>query len=598
MNKESILMPCLLFLIFTTGCHHRMQEQKLALVDSLIQQELYDSASHEISKMCVTDFVDESDIYHYQLLSIQTSYITSSDITNDSIVNAVVDYYKHHGPSQMYAEACYYKGVISLGNRRLAEAATWLKTAEQAGDESNNCRLKYKIKSSLSDLNRLSGNYQLQLRFALESLEIARAEVNKRWILYALYHVSISYMNLDNMQNAKQYADEMTRLIEYAQEGDLPYLYVCLGEIYKSVDKEKARDYLMKSLSYRQFSSTYEHLADLELADGNEEAAHDCWQRAITLENDSTTAKDILLHNMLQYDLAHGNIDNISQRIHDIMVMKDSVSNSLIDRTVQEIQEKFDLSVAKHEVREKQLWIAVLSMSMIILLAGTFFLIRIGKQRNELTLIRHQMAINGFLAEISRLNELNRQVNSQIAEYREWVEHFQERIHMNIHDSGLQDGLVEEINKRIDEYITKIRVLEQTCVMYEEKIANRDSALKSYVEQEMPAIIRGIQLLDVIQANEPITGYSEDYWKAFINYYKLTEQESFAKLEKSYTKLTVNNILFLILYDMGKTDSQVCRILGINPDTPRVIRFRLRKKKREHLKGEKSDDKIKAGSKN
>ena len=59
---------------------------------------------------------------------------------------------------------------------------------------------------------------------------------------------------------------------------------------------------------------------------------------------------------------------------------------------------------------------------------------------------------------------------------------------------------------------------------------------------------------------------------AFVNYYKVTEQKSFVKMNNDYTNLTVNNMLFLILCNMGKTDSQICKILGVGPDTPRVMK--------------------------
>ena len=54
-------------------------------------------------------------------------------------------------------------------------------------------------------------------------------------------------------------------------------------------------------------------------------------------------------------------------------------------------------------------------------------------------------------------------------------------------------------------------------------------------------------------------------------------------MNNDYTNLTVNNMLFLILCNMGKTDSQICKILGVGPDSPRVMKYRLRKKNRNPL---------------
>ena len=67
--------------------------------------------------------------------------------------------------------------------------------------------------------------------------------------------------------------------------------------------------------------------------------------------------------------------------------------------------------------------------------------------------------------------------------------------------------------------------------------------------------------------------------RTFIDYYRIQNSALIERLEKEYDKLSPNNMLFIILQDMGKSDHDIQHIMSISQTTIRSIRFRIRAKK-------------------
>lgn len=64
----------------------------------------------------------------------------------------------------------------------------------------------------------------------------------------------------------------------------------------------------------------------------------------------------------------------------------------------------------------------------------------------------------------------------------------------------------------------------------------------------------------------------------FIEYYKLVDLPFVLSIEREYKSLTPGNKLLLILQNMGKTETELQRILGTTIGTIRVQQSRIRKK--------------------
>ena len=75
-----------------------------------------------------------------------------------------------------------------------------------------------------------------------------------------------------------------------------------------------------------------------------------------------------------------------------------------------------------------------------------------------------------------------------------------------------------------------------------------------------------------------VTWTKSDYLH-FIEYYKLIDFPFVVQLDTDYDHLSPRYQLFEILYHMGKTDTDVERIMGISNSTIRATKTRIKSKK-------------------
>ena len=570
-----LTLPLFIFV----ACQKQEKSELLKAIDSLIVEELYDSAYSEVQLLDESFFKDESDLAHFHLLQIQTSYITMKPVPADSIINQTVHFYEQQQNDELLAEAYYYRGTIYYDSLRNKEAVACFKKAEDSAAKTGNNRLKYKIAKSLSNINRDASNYNLQLSYAEQAYQTAKKADNKKWIAYALYHISCAYSNMLNMEKAREYADAMLPYIQYADTNDFGYLYSCVGYAYKDKDKTKSKDYFLKSLTYKEYTSTYEHLADIEMSYGNREKASYYWKKAFALD-DNSTPKDNLLYNMLQYDLSGGNTRQVCERIYNIMILKDSINEELKDRTIMEIQNEYDTMVARHNIKEKQLWITILSLSLLACLL--LFVIYIKHRRSRLKQERskHQMTVSQYLWEIEGLKRENEVVLQQITDYKEIITEAYNELSLSESEEVPDEDKVNKLKERIKDYKNRIRELEEKRVREENVAANLKESLDKYIKEKMPYLLKGKILYDKILNNCKIQKWTKEDLACFLEYYKTTEYKSYSQIDKKYIHLTDYNKLFLILYELGKEEKEIQEILSISLSTIRVMKHRIKQHKK------------------
>ena len=66
----------------------------------------------------------------------------------------------------------------------------------------------------------------------------------------------------------------------------------------------------------------------------------------------------------------------------------------------------------------------------------------------------------------------------------------------------------------------------------------------------------------------------------FIDYYRLQHREFVDSLDTDYNNLSRNHKVFMVLLDMGKTDPEIQKLMGITQTTIRSIRFRIKAKRK------------------
>ena len=111
---------------------------------------------------------------------------------------------------------------------------------------------------------------------------------------------------------------------------------------------------------------------------------------------------------------------------------------------------------------------------------------------------------------------------------------------------------------------------QQTDTDTAQQIEELNGKIRELVEKESPRLIRGKLLYDEIRKDGTTSGWSNDDYKCFIDYYKAIDFAAYSRIQKKHQPKTAHNTFFLILYEMGMEDKDVRRIMGITQEAIRI----------------------------
>ena len=538
--------PFMLLTIILLACGHVSNNDavRLNMVDSLIIAEQYDSAYHEVLRMNPKYF-NEQDMAHYWLLMAQTSYLTYNTLPTDSAIDNAIKYYEQSDNLERLADAYYYKASCLHERKKATQAIQYYKKAEEAANKSKNLRLRFKIAESMTRINNQNGNYSLQLGYARKALDYALEAGNKNWIAYSYFNISRAFQNVGQIDSLTKYTKELIPRLEDTYPQDLSHFLSCIGIMYfKNGDLAQAKKYYEEALTHEEVPRTLVNLAEVYTEEGNDDEAYKLWQKAFLMDDDGS--RDIIMFNMLQYDLKHHrNLEDACERMYSIYAIKDSLTNALKDHTILEMQHDYDEEVQSliHEKAILKWMIATLIMALLLLLLLGY--IKYKQYKTKLTMSKHQMLISQYNSEIKRLEDECRVTKQDMK---------------------------------------KNKALEETCKKAEREIDELKNKIADIVENASPILNRGKLLYDNIMKNETTAKWSKDDYNCFLEYYRTFYPLEYETIEKKHPNQTIHNTFFLVLCEIGKDNKAISKIMGISEDSVRSIKYRVRKSKTKQNK--------------
>ena len=553
MNMKKIIY-LFAILLMLAGCNGTRVTEKLNQIDSLIAKELFDSACiihHSLNEATMT----EEDKAHYCLLATQLGYVTNHPLSSDSLLEMAYTYYKKVGNNLKLANAYYYKSLWSESNNNYSQAILYGKEAERLAMDVNDDCLQFKIAENLAYLNGLSENNLLQLQYAKIALAIAQRIQNKNWMVYSYNRISYAFANLDQYDSVFYYIEKSIPYINNVYDSDKAEVLTNIGLLLKEENPKRAKELFEKAIEYNELPITLEHLADVYYAEGNKEKAYSLWKQALTKSGGIGYVKANLIHSIISYDLEHGNIDNVSKNLDEIINIKDSILNKLKNDTIKDLQLRFDHEVAMHEADKKLINAQRLLMGGAVIMGILIFIIYYRKKKEESLEREHQMQLYAYTTEINNLEAKKENAISQI-----W-----------------------ELKKSKEEYGQKISELQEEAKNSEAAIHKLNKDIQSLLNERAPKLKQGSLLYNHIVDGGTTSGWHYNETTAFNSYYAATHYRSYSrimKVERS-TKLSAHNLFYLILKDMGKTDDEIRRIMHISPEGLRSLRSRTKPKEKE-----------------
>lgn len=519
MKQVGIFIVFVIMLAF--GCQSKRVNKNLVEIDSLIVEELHDSAYNLVMTMDESDFHTPEDLAHFNLLRVQTAYIVNMPLeSSDSILNEVLTYYNRHQDERGKADAFYYLAIDAYRKQDYQRSIMLYKKAEQSAKISGNLRQQYKIFEGISFVNGTSANYDIQLYYAKQALGLAKRINNKNWIAYSLYRVALAYSNLGHEDSVICFLNQIPPYISYIDKQRLPYLLSNIGYSLKETTPRKAKEYLLESLSYKEMTATYEHLADIAYDEGKPEEAYQYWKKALIVYD--ATPKDIAIHNIIEYDLERGKTDSICERINEIIAIRDSIDAKLKNDTIKDLQTRFDHEVAMREKDQTVIrwqWIAII-LVVLLLLVVVYYLVR--KYQARILLQKSQMQINDYMEQIRELKS----------------------------DQGDQTTEITRLNKEV----------------------------KRIMDERSPRLSQGRMLYDKIVRSEKMSRWQKDDVRKVIEYCTAINYRMVNRLKSvpRQHQLTPHQLLYLILVEMGKSDLEILQILSISKETLRGLRHKTK----------------------
>ena len=518
MKKNLIIV--LLTLLITSGCEKKSVWNQINEIESLTDQELFDSACVKLSKIGEGVLCNDDERAHYYLLRTQLGYLTQHPDSTNLLDSLVIPYFSQKNDQKNLANANYYKGYSEVTKGYYANATCSFKKAEELAINIKDDKLLFKVYESLSAINELTGNYKLELDYAKKALEIAPKLNNNRWKYDAYYKMALAYSRLGQIDSSLYYLDKVEPLLKYVPKQDLPYTMVSIAYLYKRKNPEKAKNYLERSLSEVESSYALAHLADIYLSEGDMDKAYHIWKKALNVHD--KRPKDKILHNILEYDVIHGNIDHVCGTVNEIITIKDSIIDNLRNDTIKDLQLRFDHEVAmrKQETITSNWQKGLLAAFLFISLLIAYIIIK--RYREKTKMQEAQMQINDLMNQIREL-EKSEEDNS-IA--------------------------IQKLNDQIKDLLNK----------------------------EGPLLKQGKILYDQIVDGKTVIEWRKKDFELFINYYKAINYKTVNRLKKTKRKekLTPQKLFFLLLNEMGYNKKEITQILGVSDTSVNTLYFRTK----------------------
>lgn len=399
MSKNFIFISVVAFIC--CGCGHRIDSADLNRIDSLVSAEEYDSAYHEVLKINPQEIVNPEDKAHYNLLLTRTCVLTENQTPSDSLIDFSISFYEKVGDKEHLCDAYYYKVFYSINKGNYPEAILLCKKAEKLANQTNNTKQLLKITELVAYVNGVCGNYNLKLQYSKHALEYASKIGEQKYITSAYVNLSEAFQYMGVRDSAIMYADKVIGMIENVDTANIPYSLNTIGYAYLEINPQKAKELFEKSLSYKPLTRTLENLAWVYHLEGNENKAYEYWKQALLV--DDNVPKANVLHNILQYDLEHHNIDGACERLYSIVSIKDSLNNVLKDRTIQRIQQEFDEKATQEKHDQEVLRWVVAAMALVIIILLLLGYIQYRRHKARMLLAEHQMLIANYQSEINML---------------------------------------------------------------------------------------------------------------------------------------------------------------------------------------------------
>ena len=499
----------------------------------------------------------ERDKARYGLLFTQAMYRCSRKTDNDTLIDRSITYYQQKGNLADLANSYYYKGCTDYFRGELKGSIRSFKKAEHLID---NCDEVFanKLYERLAYANFHSGCIDLAMDYSKSFLDSSVELADSELIARSLAAVASCYYQLgkkDSAQHAiNQYLSELHTMDKELHAEILAYLaQLC----FDAGDDHYAELYADSALRIGHQPFAYYVKGLVANRNGDTERAKLFWNRA--LDTDDEQLKILLNGRIATLKASQKQFEEAYHtKAEEMRLARQWVKKADTER-IAELQSQLDAEHSKQRFHQTRSYFVASAVVLVILIVLLWLYHKKKKRDYDSIILDYTHQIDDYVAKLGKDSE-------------------------TIHD---YENKLTESDSQIGRLKTKLTILQgrisQLKLAESQNKKEIDSTKKQIAQLRLSIAERlrkGCEIYNAIIAKKSVAHFSDAELENMIEFHKIINFSTFNKWNSQYSNLTVRQLVFLVMTEMGYKDTQMAQVMGVTENAIRTMRSRMKKQYR------------------
>lgn len=503
-----------------TAC--RSNRDRLMEINGFLNDNRLDTA-----QICL-NMVNPSDLSNYDealynLVTVKLNYLSYRPLASDTLIRSCINVFTKFDDKERLAESLYYKAVTDYEEGHVPQAFTEMKKAEAVAENIDDLSIRHKIIESLTDWNMSEHQYQLAMTYGKQNLALSTMAGNNNWTAYAMVFISQIYAGMGKPDSANHYLDKCINYMKDVPDSQRVDFYNYVAALTMKIDLSKAYSYAMKGNAIRENSMSYATLAKIRYREGDNNAVDSLCNKALRLAN-SPVERILVLQQTMRLYAKQKRYDQAYHTSMALIKARSIEAQQREEHNAHNVQASYDYERQSQQFQQKVFW-AIFIIIILILISALIFLYH----RYKMIKVRKEAIQNQLLLYI----------------YRE------QNVNLNASNKDMQ-STIKSLSREVSDFKKR-----NAKIFYE-----------------------GKALYDHIMQGGKTVSWNKSDFVHFIEYYKMLDFPFGVLLEKEYKHLSPKSQFFMILYQMGKDDKEVSRVMGVSEVSIRSRKSRIKRGKK------------------
>lgn len=512
-QRHILYIGMILLLLCITGCRKQYPVAEKLLQAETVMNEHPDSALNLLKGIAQPELQTQAHHARYALLYSQALDKNYIDLTNDSLINIAVDYYKNRDDVRAKFFSYYYLGRIYTNANNLTQATLAYMEAEQLVDELGDDYAAGLLYTQMGNIYRNYYDYPKALqsyRLSTEYFHKADKPLHK---LYGMLRQSSIYKSMG--KETDSFHILYNTLIEAKETNQTSIIHSCLGDLIMlclNMDKqEEAVSFYNELINHysieRMTSSFYASLGLLMAKEKNVEKSqlyiNKAWERART-QSDSVH----LYYISSQVEQLSSSYQQAFSDLEQSITLQNRSVREALQQPILTAQKNFlhqELQYKEYKLKTESyirlLGFTILLLVSIIIIAflrkkfrkklkEQHFLHEKKMKELQLEALKREQSLRSYTTELETKSSLSKQdieqLNQELEESKKHIEEariFRDQINQEMEalKTDNHDALLR-INKTLKNHFKQIENTYQVLQVKYKTADNRDKAIEEYIQ--------------------------------------------------------------------------------------------------------------------